>query len=258
MSNDNEFGERSTEPVRVFIDSKNSYQPIPGHHQFFLNLDSYYDTFEIHFQVRKIQCTYSWYNINSSNNKLSFNNADQVITISPGNYNLYSLLEILNDNGFGYGFTYNVNTGIITVNRSIAFTWDVTSSLAPILGWTTFPTGTAATIWTAPGLPDVSPVKVVNFHMQTVPARSFALYPASQQSRLIGSLFVGNTSPYNVIESDDVTFFRETTLQSSVRYMEIATYDQRGLPIDLQNGSFQMLLEFSFRPKKVVRLTEYL
>lgn len=255
--NDNDFANRNNDPVRVFLDSKNAYSTERGKYRFFLNLEAYYDTFYIYFQVRKIQCTYSWYNIDSANNLLSFNNQQTVITVPPGNYSLGSLLDFLNRNNGNYRFSYDYNTGLVSVAGSNLFSWDATSSLYNVLGWTAFPTGTNAT-FTANALPDVSPIKVVNFHFQSVPSRSFALYPSSQYSRLVGSLFVGNAIPYNVIETTDETIYRESTLQSELRQIEIALFDQSGQPVELQNGSFQMLIEFSFRPKKVFRLNDFM
>lgn len=252
---DNDFANRTNDPVRVFLDSKNAYRISRGVYIFHLDLDSYYEDFYIYFQVRKIQCTYSWYNIDESNNVLSFNNKHTIITVPPGNYSLYSLLDYLNTNEGGYKFTYNANTGLVTVARTQSFSWDVTSSLYKILGFTTFPAG-ASTHFTSNGLPDVSPIKAINFHFHSVPSRSFALYPSVQFTRLVGTLFVGNASPYSVIESTDETIYRESTLTNSLRQIEIALHDQRGELIELQNGSFQMIVEFSFRPKKVFRITD--
>lgn len=252
---DNDFANRTNDPIRVFLDSKNAYRISRGVYIFYLDLDSYYEDFYIYFQVRKIQCTYSWYNIDADNNTLSFNNKQTVITVPPGNYSLYNLLEYLNSNDSGYKFSYNQNTGHVSVARTQPFSWDATSSLYSILGFTTFPTGTS-TSFTSDELPDVSPIKAINFHFHSVPSRSFALYPAVQFTRLVGTIFVGNALPYSIVETSDETIYRESTLTNNLRLIEIALHDQSGKMVELQNGSFQMIIEFSFRPKKVFRIAD--
>lgn len=259
MTDNNKFmsSSRHSDPIRVFLDSKNAYQINTGTYHFYPQIQAYFDHYDIYIQVKKIQCTYSWYNITSSNNILSFNSGSTIFTIEPGNYSIFELIDILNVNSDGYTFSVNSNTGRVTVSKSVEFSWDVTSSMYNVLGWTTFPTG-SATSFTSTSIPDVSIVKAVNFHLTTIPAKSFAEYPSSSLSRLIGTMFVGNVAPYTVIETSDVTYFRESSLQNRIRMMEIVVVDQRGEPIDLQSGSFQILMEFTFEPKKVFRLTDFM
>lgn len=256
MSNNNDFGNRANEPLRVFMSSENAYKHSAGRYQFYLDLDSFYDDYDIYFQVKKLQCTYSWHNIHSNNNVLSFNGGATVVVVPPGNYSIYALVDYLNSQLPSHNVTYDTNTGKITISSALSFTWDVTSSLYTILGWKgNFPVGTAGT-FTSPGLPDVSPIKVVNFHLTTVPSRSFAMYPGVQYTRYMCSIFVGNHRPYDVITSDDTTQFRESTIQNRVRFVEIQLFDQTGQPVELNTGNFQIVFEFSFRSKKVVRLSD--
>ena len=256
MSDNNEFN-RNNDPLRVFIDSKNAFSADTGKYEFIFDLESYYDTFNIYFQLRKVQCTYSWYNISTSINYLIFNG--EVISVEPGNYSIFELIDALNALGTGYTFTFNSITGKVVISNNLSFTWGY-CPLAYLLGWTwdTVPGTTSNTTFTSPYLPDVSVVKTVNFHLTTVPSRSFASYPGKEFTRFMGSIFVGNNSPYSVIESSDDTVFGESTLQSRVRSFIIEVRDQRGELLDLQNGGFQMILEFTFRPKKVFRLTDFL
>lgn len=129
----------------------------------------------------------------------------------------------------------------------------MTSSLRNILGFTEFPSG-ASVVFHSNAVPDVSPIKAINFHFNSVPSRSFALYPSVQYTRLLATLFVGNASPYSVIESTDETIYKESTVTNNLRKIELSLHDQRGDLVELQNGSFQMLVEFSFRPKKVFKI----
>lgn len=99
---DNDFANRTNDPVRVFMDSSNAYRPSRGLYEFYLSLESYYEHYDIYFQVRKIQCTYSWNNIEEGNNKLSFNNNETVVVVPEGNYSLTGLLDYLNTNVDGY------------------------------------------------------------------------------------------------------------------------------------------------------------
>ena len=66
---------------------------------------------QINVSIQSANIPYSFFNINTSNNylKYSFNN-DQVLrtlTIEPGNYTCYSLLDYLNQNFYNKVVTYN-------------------------------------------------------------------------------------------------------------------------------------------------------
>lgn len=251
------FTNRSNDPIRIFIDSFNT-EKLGEHYKFYLNLDAQFDTYDIYFQIRKVQCTYSWYNINESNNMITLNNHN--FDIPPGNYNPYNLISILNIHktwgGLEIIWVFDPHTCKITVSSEHHFLWGETTTAYKLLGFSQIPSHSSH-IYTSDQLVDVTPIKAINFHLLSVPSRSFALYKEKELSRYLCTLFVGNSAPFTTLESKDETPFQESSLQHKVRSLEISIYDQNGDIIDLQNGSFQMSLEFTFRPKKVWRLSEF-
>lgn len=249
-----EYSNRSNDPIRVFLNSSSSSYQLTGKYSFYLNIDAYLENYDVYFQVRKIQCTCSWYNITTSNNTLELNGIYH--SLDPGNYNIYEIIEILNNfSDWGVTFVYNSATAKVAINSTIMITWGQQSTIGPILGFSAIP-AISQLSFLSDSLVDVTPIKVINFHLMTVPSRSFSVYDEyiGGTTRLVSSLFVGNAQPFSTISSSDETAFRESSLQTTIRSLEFVIVDQSGSVVDLQNGSFQMLLEFSFRPKKVMRL----
>ena len=68
--------------------------------------------------IQSANIPYIFYNINASNNylKYSFNNDNtlRTLTIEPGNYTCYSLLDYLNQNFYNIVVTYNSTTNKYT------------------------------------------------------------------------------------------------------------------------------------------------
>lgn len=249
------FTNRSNDPLRVFLNSNNAIRTGSHHYRFFLNIDAHYDEFDIYYHLRHLQTSYSWHQINGTNNTVSLNGEDYVIP--PGNYSATELIETLNSHGtwntLPITWSFNPNTAQVTLTADSAFSWGITTTAHGILGFTQVPSG-SSTSFTSTTLVDVSPVKAVNFHLLSVPSRSFAVYDNQEISRFVCTVFVGNAQPYTTMSWTDDTDFKESTLQHALRFLEITVYDQDGIPVDLQNGSFQLELEFTFRPKKVWRL----
>lgn len=255
-----EFPHRTSDPLRVFLHSDSAERTGSHFYRFYVNLDSHFDSYDIYFQIRKIQCTYSFYQINDTNNRLDFHGGSY--TIPTGNYSAAELVDKLNNTGgtqrewnsLPIYFSYDANRGKITIhNPNTAFSWGSSTTMHTVLGFSSIPSGKQNS-FTSTQIVDVSPIKVLNFHLVSVPSQSFAVYSSNEVSRYLCSLFVGDREPFTVLETDDETRFQETTLQHAVRALEFTVYDQRGIPVDLQNGSFQIMLEFSFQPKKVLRL----
>lgn len=250
---------RSSDPLRVFLHSEGAERIGTHYYRFYVNLDAHFDSYDIYFQIRKIQCTYSFYQVNESNNKLEFHG--HTYEIPTGNYNATEFVDKLNNKGGSQRtweekeifFELDANRGKIFIYSEHEFGWGTKTTAHKLLGFPTLPTERALE-FISHNVIDLSPIKVVNFHLVSVPSQSFAVYSGIDITRYLCSLFVGNREPFSVLETDDETSFQETTLQNRVQALEFTLYDQRGLPIDLQNGSFQIMLEFSFRPKKVWRL----
>lgn len=259
MNDEAEYTNRSNDPLRVFLHSDSAERSGTHFYRFYLNIDANIDSYDVYFKIRQIQCTYSWYQINSSNNQIDLN--DGTYAVPTGNYSASELVDKLNNkggnqrewNGLPIVWSYDSNRGKITLSADTEFSWQITTTLHTALGFSSIPTGTQ-TSFSSNQVVDVSPIKTVNFHLVSVPSRSMALYSGQEITRYLCSLYVADQEPFTVLTTSDDTIFQESTLQNSVRALEFTLYDQRGIPIDLQNGSFQITMEFSFRPKKVWRL----
>lgn len=93
----------------------------------------------IFISVTSCNIPYSFYNINSNNNVLSYtiNSITYSLTISQGNYNALNLVSFLNTNlQSGLSCSYNSITNKITfVNTLYDFTINITSTCLSILGF---------------------------------------------------------------------------------------------------------------------------
>lgn len=255
MTNRVEYSNRSNDPIRVFLDSRTAEQSQPNHYRFQLNVDAYLDTHDIYLQIRKTQCSYSWYNISSSNNSLTLGGVTNTLPV--GNYSANDLVNSLNSllwGSYDITFAFDPITAKVSIveNTGVPILWGIeTTTLHTVLGFPSIPTDSAS-LFISPGIVDVSAIKALNFHLYSVPGRSFSVYEGNTEiTRLMSTLFVGNAIPYSVISSTDETIFKESSLQNEIRYLEFYLLDQNGNTVDLQGGSFQMLIEFTFRPKKV-------
>lgn len=86
--------------------------------------------------VASVQIPFTYYAINSSNNKLTFNGGIVSIQISPGNYNISSLiLELTNKINTAFNdnttsITYSNSTFKLTISRGTAFIVDSANDIA--------------------------------------------------------------------------------------------------------------------------------
>lgn len=92
----------------------------------------------IYISVQNAVIPYTFYNINSANNQLSYTVTgylQQTLIIPPGNYNALQLGQVLTSNMTGFTVTYNsINNRYTIVNSTSDFTINTASTALALLG----------------------------------------------------------------------------------------------------------------------------
>ena len=118
------FNNNLTSDCNFFL---NNRLEIPNQHYLFVSV--------VHTNI-----PYSFYNINSNNNFLSYtiNSITYTLTITKGNYNALNLVSFINSNlQTGFTCSYNSITNKITfTNSTLEFQLNINSSILGVLGIT--------------------------------------------------------------------------------------------------------------------------
>lgn len=247
---------RGASPIRVFLDSDRAERnpSYPELYRFNVYIDARLDMHDVFMQIRRIQCSYSWYNILAGENVLYLGGS--VVTIDPGNYNIHEMISALNKHAWNEPtvWSWNAATGKVGMTCETSVVWDMDSSLAARLGFLDVTSKPASSSFVADQLPDMSRVKCLNFHVQSLSGQSFAVYETYDGFQLAATIFVDNAAPFTALTTTDETLFAESSMESYIQSIVVRILDQDGNPVDLQNGSFQIIAEFSFHPKRNFRL----
>lgn len=247
---------RGAAPIRVFLDSDRAERSIfyPELYRFNVHIDARLDMHDVFMQIRRIQCSYTWYNILAGENTLYLGGT--VVTIDPGNYNIYEMVSVLNKQSWAVStvWSWNAATGKLQISCDSSVGWDADSNLATRLGFLNVTSKPPSANFIADQLPDMSRVKCLNFHVQSLSSQSFAVYENFDGFQLAATIFVDNAAPYTALTTTDETLFAESSMESYIQSIVMRILDQDGNPVDLQNGSFQIIAEFSFYPKRNFRL----
>lgn len=247
---------RGASPLRVFFDSNRAERSsaYPEQYLFRVDIDSRLDMHDIFMQIRRIQCSFTWANIEEGANQIVL--GGDTMQVTPGNYNIHEIVSALNKLSWTVPtvWSWDAASGKIQVATETEVAWGAESTLAKRLGFVAPETRVASTFFQGDVLPDLSRIKCLNFHVHSMSGQSFAVYDTFEGFQLAATIFVGNAAPYTALSTTDETLFAESSMETYLNSIIVRILDQDGNPVDLQNGSFQMISEFSFHPKRNFRL----
>ena len=203
---------------------------------------------QINVSIQSANIPYSFFNINLSNNylKYGFNN-DQVIrtlTIEPGNYNCYSLLDYLNQNFYNIVVTYNSITNKYTFTGLSDFRFYyqsfIFSPCFTILGFSMYDQLSVNKILTSNICSNLSTVRCICIN-SNLSSDNFAK-SNSNDKRILVSIPV-NVSPFSIIIYQNLTNFKTNLFNNTLSFINLKLIDQDGMIIDLNGCHWSCVLQ---------------
>lgn len=205
-------------------------------------------------KISHCEIPYSFYIINSNNNKLIINNV--ILIIDEGNYNAYTLTEKINlllvDN-FNNDITLSFinETGKYKITSNIFFTINNTSTIYKILGLDKFNYSgifdftTNKYILIFPYIGDVSGSK--NIYIETnLITNNLSL--SNNSCNILKSIPI-NVSPYSIIMYNNNENIESIIKNRNVDYLEIKLKDDDNKLINFNNISWSITLEIKATKK---------
>lgn len=206
--------------------------------------------------IEKIEIPFSFYVINSTNNVLTFNDAADSITITPGNYTGSSLTTEMNIRlaiafaGQSPNVTFSSSTYKLTITKTAAFKVDTfadqpTSTASKMLGFqVTSATSTSVTGDSALNISGPNYILITSSFF-TAPIQHNTLYSDSSYSNVFWSVPI-DTSPGNIITSTPKSPIRlnyKFTVSSS-DVIDLQLRDDLGNVLSLNGLDWSMHLVF--------------
>ena len=203
---------------------------------------------QINVSIQSANIPYSFYNINTSNNylKYSFNN-DQVLrtlTIEPGNYTCYSLLDYLSANLYNIVVAYNAITNKYTFTGTSDFKFYyqsfIFSPCFTILGFSMYDQLSVNKVLTSNICSNLSTVRCICIN-SNLSSDNFAKSNANDK-RILVSIPV-NVSPFSIIIYQNLTNFKTNLFSNTLSFINLKLVDQDGMIIDLNGCHWSCVLQ---------------
>ena len=203
------------------------------------------DGFYIYLSVVHALIPFSFYNINSTNNKLSYQIASTVynITIPTGNYNITNLLNTLSTLMPFFTISYDGIKNLLTFKYTLGanFTFLSSSTCFEIIG---FRSGnsyvSSATILTSIYSVNVYCMRCININSNLI---TYNINKNQINNSSILCCIPINETPYSMIEYNNVNNFRTNLFINSINKINIRLADDKGNLIDLNGMYFNITIQ---------------
>ena len=200
--------------------------------------------FHIHVSVENFACPYTFYNINSSNNKLVYydNGTGNVktIIITPGNYNTNSLISNLLQTMTTYTITYSAVTNKFTFSNTFDFAFYNSSTCLSLLGFSGAASSTNNTL-VSDICVNLSPYRCICIGSNLKTFSVNTLLPNNQS--ILASIPI-NTAPNSVIIYENKNNFKCNTYTNIINNLRIRLMDHKFNTLDLNGCHWTITLKF--------------
>ena len=195
------------------------------------------------------QIPVSWYNINYTNNVLSYSmggGAAQTLTLTKGNYFATTLIAELKAQflaaGFTVAITYDRAGGKLTFSTSQSFTLIATgSTIFGVLGFAPTTTYSSASNYlTAPYPVSFLSVKKLRFASNALATQSVGSFTGGSSS-LFGTIPV-NAGPFGLVLYDNVSGRKSFLRNKRVDEIDIQVYDENNRFINFNNTDWSITI----------------
>ena len=199
--------------------------------------------FHIHVSVENFCCPYTFYNINSSNNTLTYleNNTAYTITITSGNYNVNNLITELMSKMVRFTITYNsITNKLIFVNSLYDFTFSSLSTCLSLLGFSSNLSSSSKTL-TSDKVVNLCPYRCICIHTNL---KTFSINKKySNNTTLLASIPI-NCAPNSIILYENKNNFKSNTFTNNISNIRIKLTDHDFNPLDLNGQHWTITLQF--------------
>jgi len=211
--------------------------------EFYLPVIEIPSQFHIHVSVENFCCPYTFYNINSSNNTLTYleNNTAYTITITSGNYNVNNLITELMSKMARFTITYNSITNKMTfVNSLYDFTFSSLSTCLSLLGFSSNLSSISKTL-TSDKVVNLCPYRCICLHTNL---KIFSVNKKnSNNTSLLASIPI-NCAPNSIIVYENKNNLKSNTFTNIINNIRIKLTDHDFNPLDLNGQHWTITLQF--------------
>lgn len=226
-----------------------------SHCYFEIPVISVSDGYNIYYRLINFQCPYTFYQINSSNNRLNYTlKSPDVIYdkyIPEGNYNVNDLISWF-ETETDLNATYNKNTMKITLTHPTQnFSINSLSTCNNIIG---FPTSTQdpigqylnsqAFLLEAPYVVNMNPIKHICLSTN-ITSQNFITHKSSNLN-VLACININDALAGDIISYDNIHTFYNNTFKNNITYLEVKVTDNNMNILDLNGHAFSLTLELAF------------
>jgi len=211
--------------------------------EFYLPVIEIPSQFHIHVSVENFCCPYTFYNINSNNNTLTYleNNTAYTITITSGNYNVNNLIIELMSKMTRFTITYNSITNKLTfINSLYDFTFSSLSSCLSLLGFSSILSSNSKTL-TSDKVVNLCPYRCICISTNL---KTFSVNKKySNNTTLLASIPI-NSAPNSIILYENKNNFKSNTFTNNISNIRIKLTDHDFNVLDLNGQHWTITLQF--------------
>jgi hypothetical protein len=199
--------------------------------------------YHIHVSVENFACPYTFYNINSSNNYLVYNDNGNIKThtITSGNYSTTSLINNLLQKMTTFTITYSPITNKITFSNTYDFSFYASSTCLSLLGFSGAVLSSTNNTLTSDICVNLSPYRCICIASNL---RTFSVNTLLPNNQSILASIPINTAPNSVIIYENKNNFKCNTYTNIINTLRIRLMDHKFNTLDLNGCHWTITLKF--------------
>lgn len=235
------------ESIQLYLNSKTAdkYYQYTTDCEFYFPMIEIPDGFYLYLSVQQATIPYTFYNINSKNNSLSYVvNATNyfTITITEGNYNINQLISFLKLNMSGFNISYNDITGKLSfLNALYNFQFLSTSTCLEILGFNANRNYLSNNfVLISENVINLHPIKCINIESNLL---TYNINKAMVNNSSILCCIPILTSPYSLITYSNPNNFKTNLFVNELSKLHIKLIDQEGNIINLNGNQWAITIQ---------------
>ena len=202
------------------------------------------DGYHIYLSVQNCVIPYSFYNINSTNNYLTYlvNQIQYYITIPQGNYNINQLITTLQSLMLsGFTITYNNINNKLTFTYLTDFSLLDTSTIFPIIGFklNTLYVSSSYSLISVNSI-NMHPIKCINVVSNLM---TYNINKSFVNNNTILCCIPINNQPFSLIEYHNINNFRINLFINIISSIKIKLIDDSGNLLNLNGLNFSLTIQ---------------
>ena len=243
------------ETIQIYLDSKYAIKRNGNAGDAYFSIPSIYveDGNYIYLSVVSCIIPYSFYNINSTNNVLTYDlvgGPQLTFSVPVGNYNINQLLTYINNNWTGFTATLNVITNKITITKSTANDFTIYSQgLGRILGFTSNAYGSSGTAYavTSASVANLYTITNVNVETNLLTYNVSNISNQTQNRSILASIPV-TVAPFSLISYENKSLYKTNLYVGEFNNLSIRLLDNNGAIVDMNGVDYTITLQISVVP----------